>query len=420
MVYLKKILKKEKIVIVGNGVAGNSAADTIKSINPFAEVTIVSDNKNYFYSACALPNYLAGEIKRKDIFIKNKYHYKKAKINLILNEEIKRINHKIKKIYTANDLVFSYDKLIIASGSYPSIPNFAYTNLSGIRTFKYIQDADKLISKKSKKIVVIGGGAVGIELSISLIKKGNIVYLVELAPKLLGQAFDINFSNYIKKILQNLGIKVFTSTKLISIEGEENVKKIITDQIDISCDLVICAIGMKPEVKFAKKSGIEIGKFSGIKVNNRMLTNIKDVYACGDCAETENGNIGNMLWLPAKLQGKIAAFNCCGIKKKYQNEVNVFTLNTGEDYFISIGKITNAREENILEKKEGKQWWKILFSEDDKAFGAQIVNNIKIAGLLYICINKALDKHYCQFLLNNPFMESLMFLSRDLMNKIDK
>lgn len=420
MVYLEKTLKKKKIVIIGNGVAGNSAADTIKSINPFAEVTIISNNKNYFYSACALPSYLAGETKRKDIFIKNKYHYKKAKINLISNQEIKRINHAIKKIYTVNDIVFSYDKLIIASGSHPSIPNFGSTNLSGIHTFKYIQDADKLISKKSKKIVVIGGGAVGIELAISLIKNGNIVYLIELAPKLLGQAFDINFSNHIKKILQNYGIKVFTSTKLISIEGEEKIKKIITDQIDISCDLAIYAIGMKPEVEFTKKSGIKIGKFGGIKVNNRMLTNVKDVYACGDCAETEYGNIGNMLWSPAKLQGKIAAFNCCGIKKKYKNEVNVFTLNTGEDYFISIGKIINTKKRNTLEKKQGKQWWKILFSEDNKAFGAQIVNNIKIAGLLYICINKALDKHYCQFLLNNPFMESPMFLSRNFMDKICK
>jgi len=128
-----------------------------------------------------------------------------------------------------SNIILSYDKLIIASGSYPYIPNSIYINLPAINIFKQLRDASKLTNKKHKKIVVFGGGAVGIELSIRLVKKGNIVYLTELAPRLMSQAFDISFSNCIKKIIQNYGIKVFTSTKLISIEGEEKVEKVVTD-----------------------------------------------------------------------------------------------------------------------------------------------------------------------------------------------
>lgn len=132
------VLKREKIIIIGNGVAGNSAAETIRALNSFARITIISRERNNFYSACALPDYISNKLERKDVFVKNKHEYQSEKIDLILSEEVRNIEYRSKTIYTKKGKVFFYDKLIIASGSHPFIPPIRGINLPGVNAFKYL------------------------------------------------------------------------------------------------------------------------------------------------------------------------------------------------------------------------------------------------------------------------------------------
>jgi len=270
-----------QFVILGNGIAGVSAAYSIRRFNQEAPIMIISREPHPAYSACVLPDYVSGEIGRKSVFIKNFADYSRSNIRLVTSQSAIAIDIGQKSIiFGSRDI--SYCKLIIATGSKPTVPPIKGIDKPGVFTLKSLEDADRIRRWSGQTAVVVGSGPIGVEASLALKGRGYRVFLVELFDWILPQLFDDYPALIIRDILQRGEIEVSTQEKVVEILGTNTVQAVLTDRRKIKCDTVIIAAGMKPDVELVD-GVVAQGKSTGILVDDKMRTNVPDIYACGDC-----------------------------------------------------------------------------------------------------------------------------------------
>lgn len=377
-----------KTVIIGNGIAGNSVVEKIREIDKNVELTIISEEPYPEYSACVLANYLSGEIERERVFLKTGRDYRKEEVNTVFGKKVIEIDT-AKKGAVLKESSLSYDKLVIATGSKGIIPPIEGVNKEGVFLLKSIEDADKIFYFNPKKAVIVGSGPIGIEACIALKKQNCRVYLVELLDWILPKVFDKRSASFLEKVLELNGVRAITGEKVVKIAGDGRVEGVITNKREIECDTVVLAIGMRPNVELAHKAGITIGKLGGIKINEFMLTNKEDVYACGDCIETKNcvtqKDCLNLLWFNAKQQGDIVGYNLLGIKRAYPGSQNIATINVFDTFGVSIGETSatlgNNKDIEIFEKEARNSYLRFLVLKDT-LIGIQAINKIEFTGLL--------------------------------------
>lgn len=376
------------IVIVGNGVAGNSAASTIREVNKEADIAMISQEPFPEYSPCVLSKkYISGEMERARVFIKSFKDYAKENIKTLFGQKAKRIDIGNKQVLLDIGNV-SYDKLIIATGSKPMIPPIEGVDKKGIFTLKSLEDADRIHSYDGRRCVVIGAGPIGVEVSISLKKRGWEVALLELLGWVLPRAFDEMPSLIVRKIIEDHGIEVLTGERAIKFAGNGCVHSVITDRREIECDMVILVLGMRPEIELTEEAGVEIGDLGGIKVNNKMMTNVEDVYACGDCVQARDMVSGedvlSLLWHNAKQQGDVAGYNSVGLERPYPGALNITVVDVFGAYAISFGhtmdRFKDAKPE-IIEREDGQYYHRLLVA-DGILVGVQFVGKPENLGPL--------------------------------------
>lgn len=377
------------IVVIGNGIAGNTAALTVKKGNPQANLTLISQENYPLYSPCVLPHYLAGKIDRNQLFLKGVDDYFREGIKIILGKKAESIDVKNKEVSLPNQVV-PYDKLVVATGSEVMMPPIEGLNKEGVFPLKSLTDTDRLSGWSGEKAVVIGSGFIGIEVAIALKMRNYQVHIIELLDWILPRAFDEYPASLLAKLLQENDIKLLVKERVNCITGNTRVSGVVTDRRKIKCDTVILATGMKPNGELARKAGLEIGKLGGIAVDREMLTNAPDIYACGDCAETEDLVSGekalNLLWHNAKQQAEVAGNNCLGKQEKYPGSINI----TGVDIFgvqaVSMG-VTSAtvgqdiNKLEIVERSRGLDYLRLII-RDGVLVGVQAVSKIKDLGFL--------------------------------------
>ncbi|MFC1991908.1 NAD(P)/FAD-dependent oxidoreductase, partial [Chloroflexota bacterium] len=266
-------------------------------------------------------------------------------------------------------------------------------NLDGVFTLKSPGDADQILDNLGKTAVIIGSGPIGVETSIALKKRGAQVYLIEVFDRIMPRIFDEKPASILTGILEEEGIRVLTGEKVVRITGNGRVEGIVTDKQEIECDEVVLSVGMRPNVELAKQAGINIGSLGGIAVNRQMMTNLDDIYACGDCVETKDMASGkdtlSPLWHNAKRQGIIAGYNCAGIHKIYAGSESITSLDIYGTHAVSFGSIeTDNQDEDIevIEKYAGNNYYRLVISKG-RLVGAQSVGDAKDMGaLLYTLI----------------------------------
>lgn len=366
-----------RFVIVGNGIAGISAAHTIRMISSNALITMVSDEAEPAYSACVLPDYVSGEIRRENVVIKTFPEYSRDGIGLLSPQKVIGMSVEEKRVILENEIL-PYDRLIIATGSKPVVPPAITTDRSGIFTFKSLKDAEKICGWKGHDAVVVGSGPIGLEAGMALKRKGYDVIILEILSHLLPRAFDEHPSAIIKSMLNQRGIEVLEGERLVEITGRESVSGITTDKRTIKCDTVILATGMKPRGSWVVGK-VERGKHGGILVSDKMATSLPDVFACGDCVEARDLITGrsmpSMLWHNARRQGEVAGYNAAGISASYNGSLNVTGVNIFGTQAISIG--INSSDgisglDVIERKREGA--YQRVFLQKSEVVGAQSVN----------------------------------------------
>ena len=291
-----------KIIVIGCGAGGSTSAQFARKTDRKAKITIFEKDKYPQYSKCGLPYVLSGEINNyKELIEFDEDWYKKANIELELNSEITNIDYEKRIVYVKkknNKIEKNYDKIIIATGSKPTIPPikniFKNDNLyNGIFILRTIDDVKKIKNyiKKGKNATIIGAGLIGLEVADSLFKKGMNVNVIESLPRILPKIFDDDITKAISEKLSK-HIKLYTNYLAYDAEIEDgfiskiNIKNILdSNKISIKTDLLILATGTKPYLFNINSNKLKIGKNGGIIVNNKCETSIENVYAVGDCTE---------------------------------------------------------------------------------------------------------------------------------------
>lgn len=317
-------MNKQKLVVIGAVAAGTKAASKAKRDNPALDVKVFTKERYISYAGCGLPYYIGGIIKEKqELLVRSPEDFKKEQgIDIYIEHEVKKIDAAEKKVIVENlksgeRSEYPYDKLIIATGASPIVPPLDNINLANIFTLRSVSDAfavrELVDSGTIKKAVVVGGGFIGLEAAENLRHRGLDVTIVELVPHIL-PPFDEEIALYAQNHMESHGVKILTGEKVTGFEGiDEKVTAVKTSAGDIEADLVILSIGVRANTGIAAEAGIELGTANSIKVNKYMETNIKNIYAAGDCAENTNLITGKPAWYPmgstANKTGRIAGHN---------------------------------------------------------------------------------------------------------------
>jgi len=316
----------EKIVIIGGVAAGTKVAAKSRRLNPDVQIDIYTDDTHVAYSACGLPYFIEGNFSDSSMLIARTIEeFEQSNINIhLLHRCIKIIPDK-KQIIVLNmengdEITVDYDKLVITTGARPFVPSIKKLNLKNVFTVRTIEDGINIREKalNSKNAVIVGGGYIGIELLEAFVKLGLKVKLIEFAPRIMG-IFDDDISDLIKNhILEQNGenVEIINSDSVVEILGEDSVTGVKTKNgLKFDTDFVIIAVGVRPNVEVAVDAGIELGVTGAIKVNNKMQTNIADIYAAGDCVEKTMIVSKTPVWIPlgstANKEGRCAAINIC-------------------------------------------------------------------------------------------------------------
>lgn len=377
-----------KIVILGGVAAGAKAAAKARRLLPDAQINLYTDDTHISYSACGLPYYIEGNFEDyRLLLVRSPEEFEKSGVHIHLQSRAIKIlpNSKqvlIQSLESHDAYLVDYDKLIIAIGANPVIPPIKNVNLDNVFTVRKIEDGINIRNKaeNSKNAVIIGGGYIGIEMLEALVKQNLQVTLIEYSPTIM-QTFDDDMSHLIYEQLNYISegrFSILTSEIATEFSGDnEGVKSVRTGSgKEFPADLVILCAGVRPNTALAVEAGIEIGVTGAIKVNERMETNIKDIYACGDCVE-ENLLITNTkMWLPlgtnANKEGRTAAINACGGDEKFMGVLGSAVTRCLSLTMSMTGIGVKAAEQLGIETVFAK------VSKDDKVGYMPDVNNITL------------------------------------------
>ncbi len=309
-----------RVLVIGGVAAGTKVAAKYKRLNPDAEVTIVTKGKEISYAGCGLPYYIGGVIPQKEQLIVNT-PAKFAELTgakVFTEREVTALDVQgkratAKNIRTGAEEFYEYDICVISTGASPVVPPLPGLNLPGVFVMRTPEDAietrEFVERENAKRAVVVGGGFIGLEVAENLLEKGLSVTVIDMAPQIM-PGFDVEMADYAKRHLEKKGIRVMTATKLQGVTGDAKPQGVQTDKGLLPADVVVLSIGIRPNTGFLQDTGIEMTKGT-ILVDEKLATNVPDVYAAGDCAMVTNRLTGHRQWSPmgssANLEGRTLA-----------------------------------------------------------------------------------------------------------------
>ena len=381
-----------RVIIVGGGAAGASCAARLRRLNEDAEIIIIERTNEVSIANCGLPYYVSGVInEREKILVSTPEKFKSwFNIDVLLNTEALSINRNSKTVSLSNGEELNYDKLVLAQGASPIVPPFEGMNKDKTFIVRNLNDADKIKNyvqqNNSKKVVVVGGGFIGIEMAENLIEMGLETTLVELGNQILAPV-DEEIASVAQNEMRDNGVNLILSDGVKSFDGD---KIILNSGVNIPFDFVVLAIGVKPETALAKVAGLEVNR--GILVNEYMQTTDSDIYAAGDSVEIKDFVTGDNTLIPlagpANRQGRIIADNILGLNSTYKNSQGTSVLKV---FGLTVASVGN--NEKQLKQKQIPYWktfiyghshagyypdstqtlYKLLFTPEGKILGAQAV-----------------------------------------------
>ena len=382
-----------KVIIVGGGAAGASCAARLRRLNEDAEIIIIEKTNEVSIANCGLPYYVSGVInEREKILVSTPEKFKTwFNIDVLLNTEVIQIMPDEKKVFLSNGEEMNYDKLVLAQGASPIVPPFEGMDKDKTFIVRNLKDADRIKEyiqqNNSKKAVVVGGGFIGIEMAEGVNERGLDTTLIELSNQILAPV-DEEIAAVAQNEMRDNGVNLILSD---GVKSFDNDKIILNSGVNVHFDIVIMAIGVRPETALAKTAGLEVNR--GIIVNEYMQTSNPDIYAAGDSVEIKDFVTGENTLIPlagpANRQGRIIADNICGGNSTtYKNSQGTSVLKV---FGLTVASVGN--NEKQLKQKEIPYWktfvyghshagyypdstqtlYKLLFTPEGKILGAQAV-----------------------------------------------
>lgn len=367
----------EIYLVLGNGAAGISAATAIRERNETCAIVLVSNESVLGYNRPMLTKSMIAKFKPEQIAIHDEAWYKENNITNVLEKEVIKIDTKGKEVHFDDGIKLKYDKCIYALGSECFIPEIPGADKEEVIAIRNISDTDKVIEllPKVKNAVVIGGGVLGLEAAWELSKAKCKVTVLEASDKLMFNQLDLEGGRFLEEIVRGEGIDIRLNVKIDEIKGEDIVTGVkINDKEVIPADLVIISTGIKANSKIAKEAGINIGR--AVIVNEKMETNIPEMYACGDCAEYNGINYG--IWPQALEMGRVAGANATGDSLTYETVDAAITFNGMNTSLYSIGdngKNPNVQYKTVEFKDPVKRSYTKYYFANNRLCGAILIGD---------------------------------------------
>ncbi|NPV92320.1 MAG: FAD-dependent oxidoreductase [Firmicutes bacterium] len=394
-----------KITVIGSVAAGTSAAAKARRNTESADITIFEKGMDISYSSCGLPYFVSDVISERRLltprdvaFFKERYN-----IDVMIGHEVLKIlpdekQLEVKSLATMQVFRQPYDRLVIATGANPIIPPIEGIKAGNVFPIRGVESADRLKQfihqNKPKQGVIIGSGFIGVEMAENLVSLGIETTIIEKAGQVM-PSLDSDVAIWVEKHLKEKGVKVILSDGLASLESNDGaVYEVVTESGRRShTDFVILSIGVRPNVELARAAGVEIGETGAIKVDKHLRTNIEDIYAAGDCAESYSRITGRPVYLPlgstANKMGRIAGQNMTGEQEEYKGVLGtsickVFDLTVGQTGMTeSQAKKLGVKVETVHNIKPNQQTYfpggsdllikAVAEKQTGKMLGAQVV-----------------------------------------------
>ena len=370
----------KKFIIVGNCIAGVSAAEEIVKSNDNFEITIVSGEDSLAYYRPMLSEYISDSHNEKRFLLHDKEWYEKNGIKVLLGTRAIKIDKDNKNLYLDNEKMLPYDKLILANGSHNFIPPIPGHEKENIFSLRCLSDADKikLKAKDSQSAIIIGGGILGLEVGWQLRKCGLKITVLDIADRLLSVQLDKESSEIFEGKVLETGIKVIKNAKIDSITGETHADGIrLADGTLLTADFIVISAGVRANVTLGKTADIKFNR--GIIVNEKMETSEADIYAAGDVAEF-NG-INYAIWPESMDQGKIAGRNASDVLSEYEQIIPSNIYMGMNLKLFSIGDVGNKEgiSYDVVKNQDGDYFEKFYF-----------IDNYFVGGILIGSLAKSL------------------------------
>jgi nitrite reductase (NADH) large subunit len=361
-----------KYLIIGNGIAGTTAAEYIRKYDAKGIITLVGEEDIPLYSRIRLNEYIAGDTNESDLIIRqNKWHTEKN-IKFMPDTIITGAEPHKKIVVTQKGEELFYDRLLIATGSHSFIPPIKGADQSNVFALRNIQDARNIknFAKHAENVVIIGGGLLGLESGSALLKSGKKVTVVEFFSRLLPRQLDQDGAEKLQSMMENMRFAFRLDAQTSAITEQGNV--VLKDKETLAADMVIISAGVRPNLDIARLVGADTEK--GIKVDSRMQTNRPNIFAAGDVVQFQGLLYG--IWPAAMEQGKTAGTNMAGKDMRYAGTVMANTLKIAG---IDLASAGNIDVENKLEHKivTDKGVYKKLVFEGDRIVGCIMLGDKK-------------------------------------------
>ncbi len=364
-----------RYVIVGNGVAGTTAAEEIRKHDPNGAITIITDEDLPFYSRIRLPEYIAGEVAEDRLIIKKPDWYENLKIDLKLKTRIIDADPRNKVLTGPGNEKISYDVLLVASGSHSFLPPITGLDRRGVFSLRNVSDARRISQwvKSVEQVVLIGGGLLGLESGNAVRKLGKKVTVVEFFPRLLPRQLDTPGARRLQAVMEKMGFEFRLGARTKEITGGESVSGVMLEDGELlTAGMVIISAGVRPNMELAQFLDVETDK--GVKVDANMKTSRPDIFAAGDVAEFQGMPYG--IWPAATDQGKIAGANMAGKPVVYKGTTMSNKLKVVGIDLASAGDIDADEQMASKVVKEEAVYKKIVF-KDNKITGCIMLGDTR-------------------------------------------
>ena len=349
-------MSQTKIVIIGGVAGGMSAASKAKRENPELDVTVFERSHHISYGACGMPYVIGGLIPDlEDLVSRTPDEMAEKGVEVKVRHEVTEIDHekrtvKVKDLGSGDTFEEIYDTLVLATGAQAVRPDLPGIDLKNIYTLRHMEDASAILeaTEDAKRAVIVGGGYIGLEMAEALTLAGLEVSVVERSEHLLA-SITPDYSNIAVEELQDNGVTVYLDTEVTAFEGDGKVERVITDKDELSADLVIMAVGVKPNSELAKGLGVKLGPNDAVLTDEKLRTNVEGIYAVGDVSAARHMITDKPTWLPlgdtANKQGRVAGTVIAGKEASFRGILGTAITKVFERGFATTGLSEKAAQE---------------------------------------------------------------------------
>ncbi len=339
----------QHVVVIGNGIAGITAADHMRRRHPTCAIDVVARERHHLYNRMAITRLIYGRSAMQSLYLMPEQWYDQNRITTWLNTQVIDIDCEQRRVSLGTGESLPYDRLILTAGSSNFIPPIEGFGVPGSFVLREAEDAMRIRGfvqeQRCQRAVIAGGGLLGLEAAYALKKFGLQVTVLEISDRLLGRQLDARAAHFLAKYLEGLGLEIVLTAETASVQANGHVSSVtLTDGTTIPADLFLVSAGIVPNVEIAGEAGLEVNR--GVIVDDRMRTSDPHILAAGDVAEYEGRVSG--LWPTAVEQAKIAAVNALGSDERYEGTEPVTMLKVTGVELTSVGRFEPENADEIV------------------------------------------------------------------------